>query len=117
MGEKDLYDYYSHSWEVHGYSEWTQKTAANVLMKWQAKFDAEVKRIIKEKQMNRKYQISAFSSSYLNDIMAQFSEVNMFKIVVGYLMMVRKFQVLLSFVISDFTFTENSITKAFFSIS
>ena len=89
MGEKDLYDYWSDTWEVKsGYSQWTQKTAANVLMKWQAKFDAEVKRIIKEKQMNRKYQISTFSSSYLNDIMAQFSEVNMFKIVVGYLIMV-----------------------------
>ena len=93
MGEKDLFDYYSDSWKVTaaGYIEWTQKTAADVLSKWQAKFDAEVKRIIKEKQMNRKYQISTFSSSYLNDIMAQFSEVNMFKIVVGYLMMVSCF--------------------------
>jgi len=96
MGEKDLYDYYSDTWKVSyqsGYTEsdWTQKRAADILTQWQAQFDAEVKRIIKEKQMNRRYQISTFSSSYLNDILAQFSEVNMFKIVVGYLMMVRHF--------------------------
>ena len=94
MGEKDLFDYYSYTAKVMvGENEWTPKTAADILMKWQAKFDAEVKSIIKEKQMNRKYQINTFSSSYLNHIMAQFSEVNWFKIVVGYLMMVRKCQI------------------------
>ena len=88
MGEKDLFDYWSDTFKVHSL-EWNQEVAASILSQWQAKFTEEVLVLIEEKQFHRKYEINAFSSSYLNDILAQFSEVNWIKVTIGYVIMVR----------------------------
>ena len=88
MGEKDLFDYYSYSKKTYG-MEWNQEVAASILSRWQAKFTEEVLVLIEEKQFHRKYEINAFSSSYLNDILAQFSEVKWIKVTIGYVIMVR----------------------------
>ena len=88
MGEKDLFDYWSDTFKVHSL-EWNQEVAASILSQWQAKFTEEVLVLIEEKQFHRKYEINAFSSFYLNDILAQFSEVNWIKVTIGYVIMVR----------------------------
>lgn len=86
MGEKDLYDYWSDTFKVHSL-EWNRESAAAILSEWQTKFSQEVASLVTEKQMHRKYEINAFSSSYLNDTLAQFSEVKFSYFLAGVLLM------------------------------
>ena len=87
MGEKDLYDYWSDTFKVHSL-EWNHQVAHQILAEWQAKFSHEVASLVAEKRMDRKYEINAFSSSYLNEILEQFSEVSLFNLALGVLFMV-----------------------------
>ena len=87
MGEKDLYDYWSDTYKVHT-MDWSREKAANILSKWQAKFSAEVARIVKEKRMDKKYDVNAFSTSHLDSILEEFSEFNLPKMILGYIIMV-----------------------------
>ena len=88
MGEKDLYDFWSNTHKVHYGMEWNREVASSILSEWQAKFSQEVATLVKEKQMHKKYQINAFSSSYLNDILATFSEYDVFSLSLSYLFVV-----------------------------
>ena len=90
MGEKDLYDFWSNTHKVHYGMEWNREVASSILSEWQAKFSQEVATLVKEKQMHKKYQINAFSSSYLNDILATFSEYDVFSLSLSYLFVVSK---------------------------
>ena len=92
MGEKDLYDFWSNTHKVHYGMEWNREVASSILSEWQAKFSQEVATLVKEKQMHKKYQINAFSSSYLNDILATFSEYDVFSLSLSYLFVVSKNQ-------------------------
>lgn len=85
MGEKDLYDYWSDTFKVHSL-EWNRDSAAAILSEWQTKFSQEVASLVTEKKQ-RKYEINAFSSSYLNDTLAQFSEVSFINLLLGVVFM------------------------------
>ena len=94
MGEKDLYDYWSDTFKVHSL-EWNREVAAVILSEWQEKFNAEVATLVAAgENLHRKYEINAFSSSHLNDILEQFSEVSLLKVGLGYFLMVRKLDLL-----------------------
>ena len=90
MGEKDLYDYWEDTYKVkYGVEAWSQEVAADILSEWQSKFSQEVASLVHDAQMSRKYRIDAYSSSYLNDILAQFSEVSLIKLSIGIILLVR----------------------------
>ena len=44
--------------------------------------------LVAEKKMDRKYEINAFSSSYTNEILRQFSEVDFVQLAIGGMLMV-----------------------------
>ncbi len=88
MGEKDLYDYYSDTYMVQNL-DWSVEKAAEILKEWQDKFSQEVAHIVKQKNLKKTFDINAFSTSHLNAIMEQFSEVNFSKIALSYFFMVR----------------------------
>jgi hypothetical protein len=58
------------------------------LKEWTEKFSLEVAHIVKQKNMAKYFDINAFSSSHLDTIMEEFSEVSLSKIFLGYLFMV-----------------------------
>ena len=88
MGEKDLFDFWKDTYKVSYGLEWNREVASEILTEWQAKFGQEVATLVKEKQMQKKYQINAFSSSYLNDILATFSEYDLVSLAISYLLVV-----------------------------
>ena len=75
MGEKDLYDYYKDAYKVISI-DWTQEVAAEILTEWQTKFSQKVAKLVEKNELDKKYKINAFSSSYTNKILRQFSEVD-----------------------------------------
>jgi len=87
MGEKDFYDFYSNTYMVHNL-DWSIEKASGILKEWQDKFSQEVALIAKQKSLEKSFEINSFSSSHLDSIMEQFSEVNLSKIFFGYLTMV-----------------------------
>ena len=89
MGEKDLYDYYKDAYKVMGI-DWTPKVAGEILTEWQTKFSKEVASMVAKKQMDRKYEINASSSSYLNETLIEFSEVDFYHVALGGFFMVCK---------------------------
>ena len=88
MGEKDLFEFWSNTYKVSYGMEWSREVAAEILSEWQAKFGQEVSTLVKEQQMQKKYQINAFSSSYLNNILVTFSEFNIVHLALSYLIVV-----------------------------
>jgi hypothetical protein len=50
----------------------------------------EVRRYLTNDNSTAPYEVYAFSTATLNDILSQFSELNIVKVVVGYLSMVSK---------------------------
>jgi hypothetical protein len=97
MGEKDLYDYWSETYKVHT-SDWSPEKASEILKEWTEKFSLEVAHIVKQKNMAKNFDINAFSSSHLDTIMEEFSEVSFSKISLGYFLMVSWHFIFLSFV-------------------
>ena len=87
MGEKDLFDYWSETYKVHT-SDWSPEKASEILKEWQEKFSLEVSHIVKQKNFAKAFDINAFSSSHLDTIMEEFSEVSFSRIALGYLFMV-----------------------------
>jgi hypothetical protein len=100
MGEKDLYDYWSETYKVHT-SDWSPEKASEILKEWTEKFSLEVAHIVKQKNMAKNYDINAFSSSHLDTIMEEFSEVSFSKISLGYFLMVSWHFIFLSFVFTS----------------
>ncbi|XP_075216920.1 protein patched isoform X2 [Lycorma delicatula] len=86
MGERELYETLFESYRVHHF-DWTQEKAAYVLEMWQRKFSEEVRKQIAERNMTSSYNMFAFSTATLNDILSQFSEINVFKVATGYIIM------------------------------
>ena len=93
MGEKDLFEFWSNTYKVSYGMEWSREVAAEILSEWQAKFGQEVSTLVKEQQMQKKYQINAFSSSYLNNILVTFSEFNIVHLALSYLIVVSPYRV------------------------
>lgn len=87
MGERELFEYWSDTYKVH-HVDWTQEKAAIVLETWQNKFAEEVRKLVQKGTKTTPYSVYAFSTATLNDILKQFSELNIVKVVVGYAIMV-----------------------------
>ena len=87
MGEKDLYDYWSDTYKVHSL-DWSTEKAASILREWQASFTAEVARVVAEQKLQRKYDVSAYSSSQLDEIVEDFSEFRIPDMMLGLLAVV-----------------------------
>lgn len=86
MGERELYDFLANTYKVH-HIDWSQEKAAQVLETWQRAFSNEVK-----KRMNLNvstYNLNAFSTTTLNDILGKYSEVSVMRIAIGGALMVR----------------------------
>ncbi|KAJ9578984.1 hypothetical protein L9F63_024909, partial [Diploptera punctata] len=85
MGEREMYDFWSDTYKVH-HVDWTQEKAALVLETWQRRFSEEVRHQLRNNGTTP-YKVFAFSTATLNDILSQFSELNVVKIVAGYIFM------------------------------
>ncbi|XP_067002180.1 protein patched [Anabrus simplex] len=86
MGERELYEFWSDSYKVH-HVEWTQEKAALILEMWQRQFSEEIRHQLKGDNATGSYNIYAFSTTLLNDILSQFSELNVVKMAAGYVVM------------------------------
>ncbi|XP_018902504.1 protein patched isoform X2 [Bemisia tabaci] len=86
MGERDLYDFWFDSAKTQ-HLEWSQQKAAMVLELWQKKFSEEVKKIMAEVDLTGPYAFFSFSTATLNEILGQFTEFNIIKVAIGYLVM------------------------------
>ena len=95
MGEKDLFDYWSSTYKVS--YDWSIEAAKEILNEWQAKFNEEVETLVEEKFYQRKYDINAFSSSYLDEILTKYSEVSWLNVTLSCLVMVRTFSYLFEY--------------------
>nr|CAD7459002.1 unnamed protein product [Timema tahoe] len=87
MGERELYDFWSETYKVH-HLDWTQEKASLVLEMWQRRFAQEVRRQMNADNITGPYNVYAFSTSTLNDILTQFSELSIPKVVTCYIFMV-----------------------------
>ncbi|KAK6617228.1 hypothetical protein RUM44_005559 [Polyplax serrata] len=86
MGERELFEYWSDTYKVH-HVDWTQEKAAMVLETWQNRFAEEVRNRIHNETNITPYNVYAFSTATLNNILKQFSELNIFKVAIGYVIM------------------------------
>lgn len=80
MTERELYESWDGHYRVHQYS-WSPEKAGKILRAWQKKFSNEVKQIMA--QTNPPYEIFAFSSATLDDILEKYTNLNPFSIGVG----------------------------------
>lgn len=87
MGERELYDFLANTYRVH-HIDWTQEKAAKVLETWQRMFSNEVKKLM-EMDGSALYNLYAFSTTTMNDILRTYSKVSIGKIVTGGMIMVR----------------------------
>ncbi|XP_014243671.1 protein patched [Cimex lectularius] len=86
MGEKELHEFWSDTYKVH-YVDWSQEKAALVLETWQKSFSKEIHRLMGKGNSTSPYNMYAFSSATLNDILHRFSQININKIAFGYVLM------------------------------
>jgi len=86
MGERELYDFLANTYRVH-HIDWTQEKAAKVLEAWQRLFSLEVKNQVANG--SAPYNVYAFSTTTMNDILGKYSEVSVTKIAIGCVLMVR----------------------------
>ena len=82
MGEKDLFDYHSHTYKIHTL-DWSREYAASVLKEWQDKFSQEGQTLVRETRRQHKYRINAFSTSHVDTILEEFSEFSLEKVLIG----------------------------------
>jgi len=87
MGERELYDFLANTYRVH-HIDWTQEKAAKVLETWQRVFSNEVKKLV-ELNVSAPYNLYAFSTTTMNDILGKYSEVSVTKIAIAGMLMVR----------------------------
>ncbi|XP_029676323.1 protein patched isoform X2 [Formica exsecta] len=81
MGERELYDFLANTYKVH-HIDWSQEKAAQVLETWQRAFSNEVKKQV-EMNVSMPYNLNAFSTTTLNDILRKYSVVSVMKIAIG----------------------------------
>ena len=86
MGEKDLFEYWKDTYKTHA-SDWTPQVAKEILNEWQKKFSEEVQILSREKKVAKKFEINAFSTTRLENIMEEFSEFSLSRMALGYVFM------------------------------
>ncbi|XP_043528023.1 protein patched-like [Frieseomelitta varia] len=80
MGERELYEFFRHTYKVH-HIDWSPEKAAQVLETWQRAFSNQVKYL--DANGSTPYNLYAFSTTIMNDILGKYSEVSVMKIAIG----------------------------------
>ncbi|XP_046629599.1 protein patched isoform X1 [Neodiprion virginianus] len=86
MGERELYEFWVNTYKVH-HIDWSQEKASIVLDTWQRAFSNEIKKQLKGNG-SAPYNLYAFSTTTMNDILGKYSEISVVKIVIGCALMV-----------------------------
>lgn len=86
MGERELYDFFDNTYKVHNI-DWSQEKASQVLKTWQRAFSNQVKKHL-DANGSAPYNLYAFSTTTMNDILGKYSEVSVMKIAIGCALMV-----------------------------
>ncbi|XP_076749448.1 protein patched isoform X4 [Xylocopa sonorina] len=86
MGERELYDFFAGTYKVH-HIDWSQEKAAQVLETWQRAFSNQVKKHL-DANGSAPYNLYAFSTTTMNDILGKYSEVSVMKIAIGCALMI-----------------------------
>ncbi|XP_076225909.1 protein patched isoform X3 [Nomia melanderi] len=81
MGERELYDFFAGTYKVH-HIDWSQEKASQVLETWQRAFSNQVKKHL-DANGSAPYNLYAFSTTTMNDILGKYSEVPVMKIAIG----------------------------------
>ncbi|XP_054706725.1 LOW QUALITY PROTEIN: protein patched homolog 1-like [Uloborus diversus] len=86
MAEKEMYEFWQDHIKVHNL-DWTVEKAKKVLEAWQRKFTEAVYKESQSQNVSRRNSINAFSTTSLGDIMKDFSEMSVTRVVAGYVAM------------------------------
>ncbi|KAG7203232.1 hypothetical protein KM043_010333 [Ampulex compressa] len=81
MGERELFDFLTNTYKVH-HIDWSQEKASQVLEAWQRAFSNQVKKQL-EANGSAPYNLYAFSTTTMNDLLGKYSEVSLTKIAIG----------------------------------
>ena len=83
MGEREMYEFWNDHYKVH-HIGWSPDKAAEILSAWQKKFSAEVNKIMQsDVKPQAFYEVFAFSSAALDDILGKYSNPNPISLGVG----------------------------------
>lgn len=82
MGEREMYEYWNEHYKVH-HIGWSPEKASDVLSAWQKKFSAEVNKIMKSETLTNSYEVYAFSSAALDDILGKYSNPSPISLAMG----------------------------------
>uniref|UniRef100_T1IK20 SSD domain-containing protein n=1 Tax=Strigamia maritima TaxID=126957 RepID=T1IK20_STRMM len=86
MGERQMHEFWKDNYKVHNLN-WNEEKAKEIIETWQRKFASEVQKHVAVSNLTKHQRITAFSTTSLSDILRDFSEINVTKIVLGYLFM------------------------------
>lgn len=86
MAEQEMYEFYQHTYKVHNL-DWSVEKARVVLEAWQRKFSEEVQKFTNNDHNLKHHDIHLFTSTSLMDIMKNFSDVNVMRVAIGYILM------------------------------
>ncbi|KAH9505952.1 Protein patched 1 [Dermatophagoides farinae] len=89
MGEQNLFEYHQRTIKVQHVMDWSIDKARAILHAWQRKFSEELKKFMVETDFvgSQQYDVHHFTSASLTDIMRNFSQVNFFRLAIGYILM------------------------------
>ncbi|XP_055690624.1 protein patched [Lutzomyia longipalpis] len=82
MGEREMYEYWNNHYKVHHVS-WSPEKATAVLTAWQKKFAIEVSKIVKMDELTSSYNMFAFSSAALDEILEKYSNPSPMGLAIG----------------------------------
>ncbi|XP_059620368.1 protein patched isoform X2 [Phlebotomus argentipes] len=82
MGEREMYEYWNNHYKVHHVS-WSQEKATAVLTAWQKKFSVEVSKIVKMDELTTSYNMFAFSSASLDEVLKKYSNPSPMGLTIG----------------------------------
>lgn len=86
MGEREMYEYWDQTYKVH-HLDWTPEKAAKVIEAWQRAFSKMVRQMQSD-AASRSYDLYAFSTTALNDILAKYSGLSILKLLGGSMLIV-----------------------------
>lgn len=86
MGEREMFEYWKSTYKTHNL-DWSLEKAKIILEKWQRKFSQTMEKFSQNPNITKSHFICSFSTVSLTDILKGFSEINVKKLSVGYVVM------------------------------
>ncbi|XP_076319648.1 protein patched-like isoform X2 [Tachypleus tridentatus] len=86
MGEREMFEFWKGHYKVHNLG-WDEEKAKLILETWQRKFTEEVLLVAKTTNQSKHYNMNAFSTTSLADIVKNFSEISVTRVALGYILM------------------------------